>query len=123
MVQELLDQDSRLLSTFHLQERLIGVVGRVVCFLLLQIAMELSAKKYKFMDNHYCLSNMTQYVLISLKCQNSEHSKKYQISRRVEQINKWAIYNRPVFYMGPEHFISLGLQLATDQVDLWGENL
>ena len=63
---------------------------------------------------------MTQYVLISLKCQNSEHSKKYQISRRVEQINKWAIYNRPVFYMGPEHFISLGLQLATDQVDLWG---
>ena len=46
MVQELLDQDSRLLSTFHLQERLIGVVGRVVCFLLLQIAMELSAKKY-----------------------------------------------------------------------------
>jgi hypothetical protein len=41
MVQELLDQDSRLLSTFHLQERLIGVVGRVVCFLLLQIAMEL----------------------------------------------------------------------------------
>ena len=65
---------------------------------------------------------MTQYVLISLKCQNSEHSKKYQISRRVEQINKWAIYNRPVSYMGPEHFISLGLQLATDQVDLWKKN-
>ena len=71
---------------------------------------------YCSQDNHYCLSNMTQYVLISLKCQNSEHSKKYQISRRVEQINKWEIYNRLVFYMGPEHFISLGLQLATDQV-------
>jgi hypothetical protein len=55
--------------------------------------MERSAKKCKSMDSHYCSNNMTQYVLISLKYQNSEPSKYYQTSRPVEQMNRWAMYN------------------------------